>query len=105
MIMVYFPSLQIQNMFTKGHLTQYVRASHLQGTQNYRKLQLALSSLISLINQNGGWTIYGLGKRDIINDVSLLCSVDGEDKKVVSKEVKTNVVHLRPTNTFFSSKT
>ena len=54
MIMVYFPSLQFQNMFTKGHLTQYVRASHLQGTQIYRKLQLALSSLISLINQNGG---------------------------------------------------
>ena len=54
-----FTSLKFQNMSTKGHLAQHIRGSHLQGTLNYRNIQLALQSVVSLTNQSGGWTVYG----------------------------------------------
>ena len=95
-------SLQFQNMFTKGHLVQHIRASYLQGTQNYRNIQLSLKVVVSLINENGGWTIYGWGKRGLINDTSLLGQADTEENKALSKEVTTHVLHLHPKNDLFA---
>ena len=54
MTMVNFTSLQFQNAFAKGHLAQNIRTPRSQGTKNCREIQSAFSSVISLINQNGG---------------------------------------------------
>ena len=50
----------------------------MQGTQNSREIQSNVGSVISLINQNGGWTFHGWGKRSLINDTILLGSVDNK---------------------------
>ena len=54
--------------------------------------------MVDLFNSEGGWTIYGWGKRGLINYVSLL----GNDIKetghnnVIYLELSTHVVNLHP---------
>ena len=53
---------------------------------------------VDLVNSEGGWTVYGWGKRGLINHVSLLGNdiKDPGDNKVLSQKISTHVVHLHP---------
>ena len=100
-IMHKFSSLQFMNMFTKGNLSIDVRASRLQGgNEMYENIIDAIEDIVDTINNDGGWTLYGWGKRGLINDSSLLefDSKEPEEKKILSQEVSTHIVHIHPTN-------
>ena len=77
------------------------RATRLQsGNEIYENILDAMEKIVDTINDDGGWTLYGWGKRGLINDTSLLefDSKKPEEKKVLSQEVTTHIVHIHPTN-------
>ena len=76
-----------------------IRASRLQsGNDAYENIVDAFDKIVDLVNSEGGWTVYGWGKRGLINDVSLLGNDIKEpgNNKVLSQEISTRVVHLHP---------
>jgi hypothetical protein len=105
-MMTKFSSLKFMEMFSKGNISKDFRASKLQfGNVVYRDIIGALKDIINLVNNDGGWTVYGWGKRGVINDHSMLgnetTNNDQVDHKVLSQEVTTHVVHIRPTRSDF----
>ena len=58
----------------------------------------SFDGIVDLVNSEGGWTVYGWGKRGLINHVSLLGNdtKDPGDNKVLSQKISTHVVHLYP---------
>ena len=94
-----FRSLEFLETSTKGYFSVYIRASRLQsGNDAYYNIVDYFEQIIDLVNSEGGWTVYGWGKRVLINDVSLLGNDIKEtgDNTVPSKEISTHVVHLHP---------
>ena len=94
-----FSSLKFLETFTKGNLSVDIRASRLQsGNDAYGDSVDAVNEIVDLVHSEGGWTVYGWGKRGLINDVSLLGNDIQEpvDNKVLSQEISTHVVHLHP---------
>ena len=76
-------------------------ASRLQsGNDTYDDIVDAFDKIVDLVNSEGVWTVYGWGKRGMINDVSLLGNdiKDTGDDKVISQEISTHVEHLHPLN-------
>ena len=68
-----FRYLKILNTFTKCNLSMDIRASRLKsGNDDYDDIVDYLEEIVDLVNSEGGWTVYGWGKRGFINDVSLL---------------------------------
>ena len=55
------------------------------------------------MNSKGGWTVYGWGKRGLINDVSILGNYIKEpgNNKVISQEISTHVLHLHPPKKYY----
>ena len=53
-----------------------------------------------MVNNDGGWVIYGWGKQGVINDVVMLGNESKEqvDNKVLSENVSTHIVHIHPAN-------
>ena len=86
-----------------GYFSIDIRASQLQsGSEIYDDILDALENVIDLENENGGWSIYGWGKKGFINDLSLIGSENNtQDTKVVAQEVTTHFVHIHPSNRDF----
>ena len=94
-----FSSLKFLETFTKGKLSVDIRASRLQsGNYAYDDIVNTFDKIDDLVNSEGGWTVYGLDKRGLINDVSLLGNDIKEpgNNKVLSQEISTRVVHINP---------
>ena len=55
------------------------------------------------VNSEGGWTVYGWGKRSMINDVSILGNYIKEpgDNKVLYHYISTHVVHIHPSKKYY----
>ena len=86
-MMIKFSSLKNLETFTKGNLSVDIRLSRLQsGNDAYNDIVYAFDEIVDLVNFGGGWTVYGWGKRGLINDVSLLGTDIKEpgDSKVLS---------------------
>ena len=99
-----FSSLGFLGAFTKGNLSVGIRASRLQSVNDaYNNIVDAFDKIVDLVNSTGGWTVYGWGKRGLINDVSILGNYIKEpgDNKVISQEISTHVVHLHPSNKYY----
>jgi hypothetical protein len=99
-----FSSYSFMMYFILGHFSRNIRASQLQsGSDYYDDIEDALLHIIDLVNENGGWSIYGWGKKGfIINDACYLAAgndvKDTQDVNVVAQEVTTCIVHIHPTN-------
>ena len=96
-----FSSLQFMEIFTKGKFSINVRASQLQsGNDFHEDFNEAITNIVNLVNNDGGWTIYGWGKRGMINDASLVGndSFDDSNTKVIADETTIHVVHIHPTD-------
>ena len=94
-----FSSLNFLETFTEGNLSLDIHASRLQsGNDSYDDVVDAFGEIVDLVDFEGGWTIYGWGKRGLINYVSLLGNDIKKpgDNKVLSQEISTHVVHLHP---------
>ena len=94
-----FSSLKILEIFTKGNLSVDIRASRLQSdNDSHDKIVDAFDEIVDLVKYEGGRTVYGWGKRGLINDVSLLVNDIKKpgDNKFLSQEISAHVVHLHP---------
>ena len=97
-------SLKAFQMFTKGKMSIHVRASMLSsGSRYYDAITDCMDEIVDYVNENGGWTIIGWGKKGLINDATLLgvtTETKGKEeaRKVVADEVTTHVVQFYPTN-------
>ena len=97
-------SLKAFQMFTKGKMSIHVRASMLSsGSKYYDAITDCMDDIADYVNENGGWTIIGWGKKGLITDATLLgvtTETKGreETRKVVADEVTTHVVQFYPTN-------
>lgn len=103
-----FSSYQFMKYFTKGLLSIDVRATQLQsGYTAYTLLLTAIRAVIVLVNNNGGWSFHGWGKRGLINDMTLLGQElqDGDDGKTAANEITTHIIHAHPTNSDFMDPT
>ena len=92
-----FISLKVLDIFTKGNLSVDIHASRLQsGNDSYDDIVDYFDKVFNLLNSKGGWNVYGWEKLCLINDVSLLGHdiKDPGDKRVLSQEISTNVVHI-----------
>ena len=93
-----FTSVQFQNLFLDGNLP-IACSEEVFGvtTLHYENLYDKFLKIIELVNNGGGWTLYGWSKRGQINDVS---SEDDKNssKKVESAEVTHHVVKIFPTS-------
>ena len=99
-----FSSLKNLETFKKGNLSVDIRASRLQsGNDAYNKIVDAFNEIVDLVNSKGGWTIYGWGKRGLINDISILGNYikDNGDNKVLSQYISTHVVYLYPLKKYY----
>ena len=100
-MMTKFSSLKFMELYTKGKLSIDVRASRLQsGNDIYDDLTVSIEEVTDLVNNDGGWVIYGWGKQGVINDVVMLGNESKEqvDNKVLSENVSTHIVHIHPAN-------
>ena len=97
-----FSSLKFMELYTKGKLSIDMRASRLQsGNDIYDDIIDCLENIITLVNNNGGWSVYGWGKQGVINDVVMLgndSKEQGNDSKVLSENVSIHAVHIHQTN-------
>ena len=94
-----FSSLNFLETFTKGNLSVDICASRLQsGNDSYNDIVDAFDEIFDLLNSEGGWIVYGWGKRGLINDVILLGNDIKEpgDNKVLYQDISTHVVHIHP---------
>lgn len=95
-----FSSLRFMELFTKGKLSIDVRASRLQtGSEIYDEILDSIEDIVDLINDDGGWVIYGWGKQGVINDIVMLGNDAAKDKgenKVLAQTMQTHIVHLHP---------
>mmetsp|Transcript_22253 Transcript_22253/g.27288 ORF Transcript_22253/g.27288 Transcript_22253/m.27288 type:complete len:441 (+) Transcript_22253:151-1473(+) len=99
-LMTKFSSLKFMELYTKGKLSIDVRASNLHsGNDAYDDILDCLENIIDLINNDGGWVVYGWVKQGVINDVVMLgneANKDQTDNKVLSEHVSNHIVHLHP---------
>ena len=94
-----FSSLKFLDTLTKVNLSVDIRALTLQsGNDAYNNIADTFDKIVDSVNSEGGWNFYGWVKRGLINDVSLLGNYTKEpgDNEVLSREISTHVVHLRP---------
>ena len=71
--MIKFSSLGFLETFTKGNLSVDICASRLKSGNNaYDNIVDAFDGIVDLVNSEDVWTFYGWGKRDFINNISLL---------------------------------
>ena len=98
-----FSSHVFMSYYIFGHFSIDIRASQLQsGSEIYDDILDAMENIIKLVNENGGWSIYGWGKKGIINDTSLVgVESNNDDAKVTADEVSTHFVQLHPQNREF----
>ena len=68
------------------------------GNNSYDDIVDSFKEIVDLIQSEGGWTVYGWGKRRLINDVGLLVNDIKEpgDNKVLYQDISTHVVHIHP---------
>ena len=88
----------------QGNLSVDIRASRLQlGNDSYDNIVDYLDQIVDLVNSEGGWTIYGWGKRGFMNDVSLLGNDIKEtgENKVLYQDISTHVVHIHPSKKYY----
>ena len=81
-----------------------IHASMLQsGNDDYDDIVDDFDKIVDLVNSEVGWTVYGWGKRGLINDVNILGNDIKEtvDNKVISKEISTHVVHIHPPKKYY----
>ena len=99
-----FSSLQSFNLFTKGKMSIDVRARMLSsGSRQYELITDAMDNIVDFVNDNGGWSVYGWGKKGLINDATLIGVASDtkskeENAKVAAEEVTTHIVHFHPTD-------
>ena len=96
-----FSSLKFMELYLTGNMSIDIRASQLHhGNEYYENIVDAVEEIVEMINQDGGWTVYGWGKKGFINDQSLVGNdfSNDNDSRVVAQEVTTHVVHIHPTN-------
>ena len=57
-----------------------------------------MEEIVDLVHSEGGWTVYGWGKRGLINDAILLGYdiKDPGDNKFLPQDISNHVVHLHP---------
>lgn len=61
-----FSSLKFMDLYLTGIMSIDVRASQLHhGNENYETIVDAIDYIVEMINQDGGWTVYGWGKKDL----------------------------------------
>ena len=92
-------SLKVLETFRKCNLLVDIRSSRLQsGNYDYYDIVDDFDEIVDLVNSEGGWTVYGWGKRGLINDVSLLGNNIKEpgDNTILSQEISNHVVHIHP---------
>ena len=103
-MMIKFSPLEFLKTFTKGNLSVDICASRLQsGNDAYGDVVDAFDEIVDLVKSKGGWTVYGWGKRGLINYVSILGNDTKEsgDNRVLSQYISTHVVHLHPSNKYY----
>ena len=67
-----FSPLKFLEKFIKGNIPVDIRVSRLQsGNDAYDYIVDAFDEIVDLVISEGGWTVYGWGERDLINNVSL----------------------------------
>ena len=95
-----FGSLKFMDLFLYGNMSIDVKAAQLHhGDKNYENITDAIQDIVEMVNQDGGWTIYGWGKKGFINDSSLVGNnSDDANTRVVAQEVTTRVIHIHQTN-------
>ena len=91
-----FKFLKILEAFTKGNLSVDIRALRLQsGNDAYDDDDDYFGEIINLVHSEGGWTVYGWGKRGLTNYISVLGNdiKDPGVNRVLSQDISTHVVH------------
>ena len=87
-LMSKFSYLEFLETFTKGNLSVYIRASRLKpSNDDYDDIVDVFENIVDLVKSKGGWTVYGWGKRGLINYVSILGNDTKEsgDNRVLSQ--------------------
>ena len=89
--------------YLKKRLPSTITVNALTMTQEYFDIETAITNVVNLVNENGGWTVTGWYKRGLITDKSLL---EVPPSNVVSTEVASgqinyHIVQLLPSNEDF----
>ena len=95
-----FSSTKFSLFYLKKRLPSTITVNALTMTQEYFDIETAITNVVNLVNENGGWTVTGWYKRGLITDKSLL---EVPPSNVVSTEVASgqinyHIVQLLPTN-------
>ena len=97
-------SLNVLEIFTKSNLSVDIRVSRLQSCNDeYDGIVDSLEEIVDLVNSEGGWNVYGWGKRGLINDVIILVNdiKKPDNNKVLSQDFSTHVVHIHPPKKYY----
>ena len=101
-----FSSTKFSFWYLKKRLPSTVTVNALTMTQEYFDIEDAITNVVNLINNNGGWTVTGWYKRGLITDKSLLEVPPSNvvSTEVVSGQINYHIVQLLPSNEDFMDK-
>ena len=91
-----FSSYQFMNRFLTSRLPSTVQLAQLQAHRSIDTIVDSVNDMITAINQDGGFTIFGWYKRGEINDQGI--TNEAESTNVQSGSVSFHVVHIIPTD-------
>ena len=103
-VMNKFRSLNILDTFTKGNLSVDIFVSRLHsGNDAYVDIVDYFDKRNDLVNSKDVCSVYGRGKRGIINEVSLLGNDIKEpgNNRVLSQDISTHVLHLHTPQKYY----